>query len=148
MALATAICAALAAPGLFAQVTGAPAPVAPAAAAPAPMEFDVVSVKPNTSESGMVRVMNRPGIYSATGVTLKMLIEQAYNIRQDLISGGPGWIGSSAFDLEGKISSADADALKAMTNKQRGAAQREMMKRALADRFKLQRLQGERSRPE
>jgi uncharacterized protein (TIGR03435 family) len=137
--LTAALLAVLASPSLLAQVTGGPAPTAPpAAATPAPMEFDVVSVKPNTSESGMMRVMTRPGIFSATGVTLKTLIQQAYNIREDLISSGPGWVGSSAWDIEGKISPADADALKAMTNEQRNAAQRQMMQHALVDRFKLQ----------
>jgi uncharacterized protein (TIGR03435 family) len=137
--LTAALFAVLASPGLLAQVTGGPAPTAPpAAATPAPMEFDVVSVKPNTSENGMMRVMTRPGIFSATGVTLKTLIQQAYNIREDLISSGPGWVGSSAWDIEGKISPADADALKAMTNEQRNAAQRQMMQHALVDRFKLQ----------
>ena len=122
----------------MAQATGGPPPTAPpAAAAPAPMEFDVVSIKPNTSESGMIRVMNKPGIFSATGVTLKALIQQAYGIRQDLISGGPGWVDSAAYDIEGKIAPSDAEALKAMTNEQRNAATRQMMQHALADRFKL-----------
>jgi uncharacterized protein (TIGR03435 family) len=102
------------------------------------MEFDVVSVKPNTSESGMMRVMNKPGMFSASGVTLKTILQQAYNIREDLISGGPGWIGASAFDIEGKISPADADKLKAMTNEQRNLAMRQMLQHALTDRFKLQ----------
>jgi len=136
MMLAIALYVALAAPALLAQAASSPAPAAQTTAAP--MEFDVVSVKANTSESGMIRMMNRPGIFSATGVTLKTLIQQAFNIREDLISGGPGWVGSAAFDLEGKISPADAEALKAMTNEQRGAATRQMMQRALADRFELQ----------
>ena len=139
MALASALCMALPVPALLAQAVGSSSPVAQIATASAtPMEFDVVSVKPNTSESGMMRVINRPGIFSASGVTLKTLLQQAYNIREDLISGGPGWVDSSAFDLEGKISPADAELLKAMTNEQRGAATRQMLQHALADRFKLQ----------
>ena len=135
MALAATVLALLAASSLWAQTASTPPATPPAASA---MEFDVVSVKPNTSENGMMRVMTRPGIFSATGVTLKTLIQQAYNIREDLISSGPGWVGSSAWDIEGKISPADADALKAMTNEQRNAAQRQMMQYALVDRFKLQ----------
>jgi uncharacterized protein (TIGR03435 family) len=129
----------LALSNLHAQtVTGGPAPVPPAAASAAsPMEFDVVSVKHNSAENNMRRVMNKPGMFSATNVPLKLLIEQAYGIREDLISGGPGWIGSDSYDIEGKITPADAEALKAMTNEQRTAAQRLMMQRALADRFKL-----------
>jgi uncharacterized protein (TIGR03435 family) len=101
------------------------------------MEFDVVSIKRNTSESGMMRIMNKPGMFSATGVTVKALIQQAYGIRQDLISGGAGWVDSNAYDIEGKIAPADADALNAMTNEQRTAATKQMMQHALGDRFKL-----------
>jgi uncharacterized protein (TIGR03435 family) len=85
----------------------------------------------------MIRIMNQPGMLVANGVTLKMLIQQAYGIREDLISGGPGWVGSSAWDLEGKISPDVADALKAMNKDDLKAANQQMMKHALADRFKL-----------
>jgi uncharacterized protein (TIGR03435 family) len=138
MALATVICVSFATPSLMAQATEglAPLPKAQPALA-APMEFDVVSVKPNNTENGMMRVMNKPGIFSATNVPLKLLIQQAYGIRQDLISGGPGWADSVSYDIEGKIAPSDAEALKAMTNEQRNAATRQMMQHALADRFKL-----------
>src|ERR1700758_2998607 len=53
--------------------------------------FDVVSVKPNKSESGMIRIMGKPDGYAATNVSLKMLIQNAYGIREDLISGAPSW---------------------------------------------------------
>jgi uncharacterized protein (TIGR03435 family) len=137
MALAV-LAVSFATPGLLAQATGGPAPATqPAAAASAAMEFDVVSVKPNTSENGMMRMMNKPGIVSSTNVPLRALIQQGYGIRQDLISGGPGWVDSANYDFEGKIAPADAEALKAMTNEQRTAATRQMMQHALADRFKL-----------
>src|ERR1700724_1923040 len=48
--------------------------------------FDVVSVKPNKSDSGMVRIMGKPDGYSASNVSLKMLIQAAYVLREDLIS--------------------------------------------------------------
>jgi len=139
VALAAVFAVSLAAHSLVAQAAGgpAPAPAAQPAATAAPMEFDVVSIKPNTSESGMMRMMNRPGVVSSTNVPLRALIQQAYGIRQDLISGGPGWVDSANYDFEGKISPADAETLKAMTNEQRTAASRHMMQQALADRFKL-----------
>jgi uncharacterized protein (TIGR03435 family) len=126
---------------VLAQSTVGPAPaVQPAstsANAGASIEFDVVSIKRNTSESGMMRITNKPGMFSATGVTVKALIQQAYGIRADLISGGGGWVDSNTYDIEGKISPSDADALKAMTNEQRTAATKQMMQHALVDRFKL-----------
>ena len=95
--------------------------------------FDVVSVKPNKSDTGMMRVMNKPDGYTATNVTLKMLIQMAYGIREDLISGGPSWVESAHFDFDGKVAGADVDALKKLTPEQR----RMILRPALEDRFKL-----------
>src|SRR5580658_7333315 len=98
MALAAAL-AVLAAPSLLAQTAAGPSP-ALAATTPAPaIDFDVVSVKPNSTENGRMSIRNQPGLFRAENVTLKMLIQQAYGIREDLISGGPGWVGSSSFDF-------------------------------------------------
>ena len=126
----------LAASSLLAQTTG---PFSTPAATPsAPViDFDVVSVKPNTSENGQIRMMNQPGMFVANNVTLKMLIQQAYGIREDLISSGSGWVGSASFDFEGKIAPADSDALKAMNSDQAKLARQLMMQHALVDRFKL-----------
>jgi uncharacterized protein (TIGR03435 family) len=133
MALVAVLSVSFAVPSLVAQAVGVPV----AASVAAPMEFDVISIKPNTSENGMRRIMNRPGMFIADNVSLKTLIQQAYGIREDLISGGAGWVGSSSFDFEGKISPADADTLKAMNNDQMKVARQQMMQHALADRFKL-----------
>jgi uncharacterized protein (TIGR03435 family) len=137
MALAAVVLAVLPAPNILAQTTSGPSPT-PAAIPPASaIEFDVVSVKPNTSENGRMRIMNQPGMFIAENVSLKALMQQAYGIREDLISGGPGWVGTSSFDFEGKISPADSDALKAMNSDQVKVVRQQMMQRALADRFKL-----------
>jgi uncharacterized protein (TIGR03435 family) len=95
--------------------------------------FDVVSVKPNTSESGMIRVMGRPDGYFANNVSLKMLIQGAYGIREDLISGAPSWTDSARFDIDAKVAGSDVEALKKLTPEQR----RLMLQPLLADRFKL-----------
>jgi len=95
--------------------------------------FDVVSVKPNKSDNGMMRVMNKPDGYTATNVSLKMLIQMAYGIRQDLISGGPDWVDSAHFDLDAKVDGADVDTLKKLSPEQR----RMVLRPALEDRFKL-----------
>ena len=136
--LVTAVLAAwmvIAAPSALCQGS---APPSGAAAAVADTEtklptFDVVSVKPNKSESGMMRVMNKPDGYSATNVSLRLLIQMAYGIREDLISGGPGWVDSTHFDFDAKVDGADVDALKKLSPEQR----RQVLRPALADRFKL-----------
>src|ERR1700745_678292 len=95
--------------------------------------FDVISVKPNKSESGMIRVMGRPDGYFANNVSLQMLIQGAYGIREDLISGAPSWADSARFDIDAKVAGSDVEALKKLTPEQR----RLMLQPLLADRFKL-----------
>jgi uncharacterized protein (TIGR03435 family) len=95
--------------------------------------FDVVSVKPNKSDSGMVRIMAKPDGYSASNVSLKMLIQSAYGIRQDLISGAPSWADSARFDIDAKVAGPDVDALQKLSPEQR----RLLLQPLLADRFKL-----------
>jgi uncharacterized protein (TIGR03435 family) len=95
--------------------------------------FDVVSIKPNKSDSGMVRIMGKPDGYAASNVSLKMLIQSAYGIREDLISGAPSWADSARFDIDAKVAGSDVDALKKLTPEQR----RLILQPLLADRFKL-----------
>lgn len=95
--------------------------------------FDVVSVKPNKSDSGMVRIMAKPDGYAASNVSLKMLIQNAYGIREDLISGAPSWADSARFDIDAKVAGSDVDALKKLSPEQR----RLVLRPLLADRFKL-----------
>jgi uncharacterized protein (TIGR03435 family) len=95
--------------------------------------FDVVSVKPDKSVSGMIRVMAKPDGYSATNVSLKMLLQGAYGIREDLISGAPGWVDSARYDIDAKVAGPDVDTLKKLSPEQR----RSMLQPLLAERFKL-----------
>ena len=81
--------------------------------------FDVVSIKPDKTGGGMIRVMNRPDGYSATNISLTMLIQAAYGIREDLISGTPGWAESTRYDIDAKVDGADVEALKKLSPEQR-----------------------------
>ena len=109
-----------------------------AAADAKPLTYDVVSVKPNKSGPGMMRVMNQPDRYSATNVGLKQIIQNAYGLKMpDMISGLPGWADSAAFDIEAKMDAETVAALKTMPKEQAGEQQRQMMQAMLADRFKL-----------
>jgi uncharacterized protein (TIGR03435 family) len=98
-----------------------------------PPSYDVASIKPNKSESGSVSVHTTPGNYAATNVSLKMLLSEAYGIKEYLISGGPNWINSARFDVTAKVLDADIDALKKLTQEQKLA----MMQPFLVDRFAL-----------
>jgi uncharacterized protein (TIGR03435 family) len=95
--------------------------------------FDVVSIKQDKSDSHMIRVRTNSDGYSATNISLKMLLQAAYGIRQDLISGVPGWADSARYDIDAKVAGSDVDALKKLSPEQRRA----MLKPVLEERFKL-----------
>ena len=95
--------------------------------------FDVVSIKPNKSDSGMIRVMYKPDGYSATNISLKMLILGAYGLKEDQLSGLPIWADSARFDIDAKVAGADVAELQKLKNDQR----RLLLLPLLADRFKL-----------
>src|ERR1700730_11933538 len=95
--------------------------------------FDVVSVKPNKSDGNMVRIMAKPDGYAASNLSLKMLVQSAYGIREDLISGAPSWADSARFDIDAKVAGPDVDALQKLSPEQR----RLLLQPLLADRFKL-----------
>jgi uncharacterized protein (TIGR03435 family) len=56
-------------------------------------EFEVASVKPNTSGNNLINIRPRAGgRFTATNARLKMLIGIAYSVKNFEISGGPSWI--------------------------------------------------------
>jgi uncharacterized protein (TIGR03435 family) len=103
--------------------------------AQAPLAFDAVSIKPNTSreQCGASRAM--PGRYQGTNVTLMRLIGLAYRPIQEF-EGGPDWIRADRFDV-------DATAGGPATPDQMQA----MLRTMLAERFALQVRQETRQRP-
>ena len=105
--------------------------------------FEVVSIKPSDPLSSNMRMGVGPGGgFEARGVTLRLLMQQAYNIRDFQISGGPGWIGTDKYDIVTKdeakgASEADLDN---MTEAQRDEFQDRLLGKLqalLADRFQL-----------
>jgi uncharacterized protein (TIGR03435 family) len=86
----------------------------------------VASIKPSKINSGVTAGVGN-GQGGGRNVTLKMLIALAYRVQEFEIVGGPGWIGSDRFDVEGKAEDprADPDEL------------RLMLQSLLEDRFQL-----------
>jgi uncharacterized protein (TIGR03435 family) len=108
---------------------------AQSAAAPvAVASYDAVSIKLNKSGSGSVHVSSDAAYYNATNVSVKMLLQSVYDIRETLISGIPAPIESQRFDVAAKIVEPDMESLKQLTQKER----REMLLPALVERFHLQ----------
>ena len=96
--------------------------------------FDVVSIKPNKSASGNNNSTSFSGeSFSATNISVKMLLEDAYDVKQDLIYGLPSWASSDRFDIHAKIVEPDLELLKKLTPKQAEG----MLQAILVDRFQL-----------
>ena len=95
--------------------------------------FEVASVKPNNSgERGSRLGMSPNGRMTATNVSLKQLILNAYNLRDFQVTGGPNWLDVDRFDISATVGHA-------IQPTPGGPPQElfEMVKNLLADRFKL-----------
>lgn len=95
--------------------------------------YDVASVKPNKGDGRMLSIRNTPDGFSAMNLSLKFLISNAYGIKQDLITGGPDWVGTARFDVDAKVAGVDVETLKKLNPEQR----RTMLQPLLAERFGL-----------
>jgi uncharacterized protein (TIGR03435 family) len=96
----------------------------------APKEFEVASIRPSAPQPAGQMSMGMSidkGMLRATGMTAKFLIEQAYDVRDFQVTGGPSWLNSQQYDVNAKI---EGEA----TNEQL----RVMMQALLAERFQLQ----------
>ena len=117
--------------GVLAQSTGITAP------SPTPA-FEVASVRQNKSGSPRAPASILPGgRFSATNNTVRALILNAYGISASpsLLSGGPAWIDSDAYDIDAR---AEASAIpSSMSGKPLWDKTRLMLRTLLADRFKL-----------
>jgi uncharacterized protein (TIGR03435 family) len=123
-----AACIALAARNLHAQAT----PTLPAATTPLPT-YDIVSIKPNKTGSGNVSVDSGDGNYTASNVSLKMLIIEAYSLKESQVFDLPKWGDSARFDIKAKVLEPNKKVLSALTDQQSAA----MLQPMLTDRFHL-----------
>jgi len=99
--------------------------IAQSAFAQAPT-FEVVSVKPSPLDVKGSRTSWEANRLIASGVSLKQLIQWAYQVTDIQVSGGPGWMDSSFFEMEAKTDGAHTrDELL------------QMLQPALAERFKV-----------
>ena len=97
-------------------------------------EFEVASVKPNNLNNGLVTVGSRGGQYTALGVSLRTLIQLAYQVQEFQIIGGPGWLDSDRFDVMAKDAS---DGSGRFATEQAPTRASLMIRALLAERFNL-----------
>jgi uncharacterized protein (TIGR03435 family) len=123
--LAAALVAAIAIPVAIGIITSprlAAQIVAPATDSPT---FEVASIKPNAG-GGRMGGTNSPGRLNMTGMPVRRLITQAYEIHDSQIIGGPDWMRTQGFDIAATV-----------TGTPTPDERRMMMKTLLRDRFKL-----------
>ena len=99
--------------------------------------YEVASIKRNKSGPGIIKLDFPPNGFTATNVTLDMLVQEAYGVEDVQISGAPSWFKSEWYDVEARVDSSVADRLRKLTEDQRTAEQHPMLQALLADRFKL-----------
>jgi len=106
-------------------------------------EFEVASIKPSDPNERRIMMRGGPGQSNFTGVTLKLLLQQAYDVRDFQISGGPAWAGSDRYDVVAKLPADEpplpADPTKITDVQQKTFQQRRqaMLQALLGDRFQL-----------
>lgn len=122
-------------------------PQTKAAAQPEPplaktARFEVASIKPyKQPPRGSVRfgmfAPPRSGRLSATGVTVRGLIQAAYGVEEAQIVGGPKWINSEQFDIQAEADSATDAELRKLSIDQAVLVKRHMVQGLLSGRFGL-----------
>ena len=98
---------------------------------PDPPPYDIISIHPHSAMDDNISFMSRPGNFAATNCTLKQLVSNAYGVREDLITGLPGWADTAHFDVTAKVSDFNPDLFKNLTREQRES----MLLPMLTDRF-------------
>jgi uncharacterized protein (TIGR03435 family) len=101
-----------------------------------PPVYQVLSIKRNRSGGGL-RAMDSADEFTATNITLQMLIKDAYRVEDDQISGAPKWLNSEKYDIDAKWDKSIVDALKELSQDQMILERRRILQDLLADRFKL-----------
>ena len=101
----------------------------------APLSFEAASLKATASPGTQERIMRRmsggpgssdPGRFTYTNITLKSLVQMAYNLKEYQVE-GPDWIDGAGYDLVATMPPG--------TTKEQAS---QMMQTLLAERFKFQ----------
>lgn len=91
-------------------------------------EFEVASVKPTATQDGSFTSNFPPGGgFSTRNVTVHNLLRSAYGVQDYQISGGPGWMDSTGFDIQARAAAGEVPHEQVL----------KMIQALLADRFHL-----------
>ena len=93
-----------------------------------PLAFEVASIKLTPSEFGGSRAFapSSGNNLSLQGMSLRQLVQLAFTLPSDLVSGGPGWVDGTRYDVEARAE-----------GKASQQQRLEMLKTLLAERFRF-----------
>lgn len=97
-------------------------------------DYDVATVKVNNTGSGSSHVSTRDDTLRATNVPLASLLETAFDIRRDQITGLPHWAQVDHYDIVAKVVDMDPQQLRGLSGEQR----KTMLQHLLEQRFHLE----------
>jgi uncharacterized protein (TIGR03435 family) len=117
------------------NATQARAQFSPTIGVPLP-SFEVASIRPNRPGDNHYFIWFTPATFT-TSSTLKRLIAFAYNTNDFQISGGPGWINSETYEVDGKVPDSLVEELQKLPFNLRREKMNSMIQSLLAERFKL-----------
>jgi len=106
-------------------------------------KYEVASIKPTKSNPNSHHSDTTDDELRAVNVSLTRLIRQAFLSQfgpagdDGRVVGAPNWADSDGFDVEAKMDTSTADALKKLNPVEREAARQRMLQSLLEDRFKL-----------
>ena len=101
--------------------------------------FEVATIKPTPPLNDGHNHINYPagGSFSASNVTLAMLMQWAYDTPQKQIIEGPPWLNSTHFDIQAKSDTETDERLRSLPGNRSVEVKRRMVQTLLAERFEL-----------
>ncbi len=104
----------------------------------APQEFEVATIKPHPTGDRVISVGGEPGRFEAKNVTGKMLIERAFDLPEQQVSGGSAWVNSQHFDVAAKIADTQWQEISKLDYYHQQQLIRPMLQALLRERFQLE----------
>jgi uncharacterized protein (TIGR03435 family) len=105
------------------------------------LSFEVASIKRNNSGTSNISVNISPGgRFTARNITVKQLIEDAYDIQGFQVSGAPGWLDSARYDIVAKAADSSENDPRHLSESERKTFEqqhRSRLQSLLATRFHL-----------
>ena len=100
--------------------------------------FAAASIKINeTGNDKQSSILFPPSGFTATNVSLQVLIRAAYGVEDDRISGAPSWLNSVYYDVDARVDSSGADEVRKPSEDQLKFERLRLLQALLADRFRL-----------